>query len=348
MIYINEEDDFKSSKRNKLLDDLKELENSDYEGSSKSISTSDFLPSYYLDREDKKEKKSKKIKEEDENADKWYEELMYSRYNMKASKRKISADLFSEDGILDGRKKKKKKKGKKGELTDFKREFEPEMALYKNLLQQQNKFTESLQREYDSIKSVKSSSRGVTKQMSDLIENITSARSLSMQLVDKHVNAKKLIAELSLKEKKELGQVGMDTENMADYASSYLKQMINERRSLLDGTSDAIVGDYSDDEMLDEIDMNFTEEDDRPEEIDKYLKYENRDVQIYVVIYGSDVENYEFIAKDKDGIIIEDYPLPNHTSISVNWSTEIATDLYGKKYPVLQEEALDSLDDVEL
>ena len=69
-----------------------------------------------------------------------------------------------------------------------------------------NRFTDSLQKEYDAIKSVKSSARGVSKQMSDLIENITEARSLSMQLVDKHVNVKKQIAELNIKQKEKFGK----------------------------------------------------------------------------------------------------------------------------------------------
>jgi hypothetical protein len=58
-------------------------------------------------------------------------------------------------------------------------------------------------------------------------------------------------------------------------------------------------------------------------------------VQVYVVITNNDVENYEFLAKDQDGIVIDDYPLPNHTNISVNRSTNIATDTFGKKYTII-------------
>lgn len=324
----------KKSKKSKLLDELRDMEDSDFGYEPKASS---FLPSSYL--KPNKDSKEKYESDDERAADDWFADLMDSQGEMTKTRKKIRSDIFNNDGII-GKKKKGKKKGKKkkGELTDFKREFEPEMSLYKNLLVQQNKFTDSLQREYDSIKSVKSSSRGVTKQMADLIENITQARALSMQLVDKHVNAKKLIAELSLKEKKEFGQLGIEGENMADFASSYLKQMLNERQTLLDGTSEAIVSDYNDDEMLDEINSMFGEEDERPEEIDKYLKYEHMKPKIYIVIRNNDIENYEFIAKDEDGNIIDDYPLPNHTTISVNWSTMIATDVYGKKYTVIEEE----------
>ena len=66
-------------------------------------------------------------------------------------------------------------------------------------------------------------------------------------------------------------------------------------------------------------------------------KYENSNIKIYVVITDNDVENYEFIAKDENGEIISDYPLPVHTNISVNRSTNIATDIFGKKYSIIWE-----------
>jgi hypothetical protein len=76
----------------------------------------------------------------------------------------------------------------------------------------------------------------------------------------------------------------------------------------------------------------------RPEEVDKYLEYENKNITVYVCIRNDETDinnNYEFIAKDEDGNIIDDYPLPNHTSISINRSTNIATDTYGKKYYII-------------
>ena len=214
------------------------------------------------------------------------------------------------------------------------------MALYKNLLVDQNRFTESLQKEYDSIKSVKSSSRGVTKQLTDLISNITSARALSMQLIEKNVNAKKLISELTLKQKKEL--VGDTTgENMVDFASTYLKQMLNDRQVLLNGgTGDQTVSEYTEDELFEELSNSLMNDEsmNRDEEVDRYLEYENRNISVYVSIANNETDasqNYEFVAKDEDGNIIEDYPLPNHTNISINRSTNIATDTFGKKYQII-------------
>lgn len=318
----------KGGKHKDLLDQLKEIEDVSFETTA--TETTSFLPSSML----KEPKKKKKESTDDYNPDDWFNEMLAGQ-SPKIKKGGKPKDLFDSAGI--GKKKKKKKKGDKTEQTDFKKEFEPEMLLYKNLLVDQNRFTDTLQREYDLIKSTKSSSRGVTKQITDLIENITDARSLSMQLIEKNVNAKKLIAELTLKQKKELGLTDGDGENMADFASSYLKQMLNDRKSIV-GASSAEVSEYTEDELFNELSSSLYSEGEqyeRPEEVDKYLKYENSGVEVYCVIHDNDASNFDFIAKDSNDNELDDYPLPMKTSISVNRSTGIATDSYGKKYTII-------------
>ena len=319
-------------KHKKLVSKLMEIESDELVNTiSNTSSTSSFLPSSMI-----KEKKPKKNKEYD--PDDWFNEMM-GVDSIKVNKRKNAKGYdFFENDVIFGKKKKKKKKKDKDGLIDFNKEFEPELALYKNLLIAQNRFTDDLQKEYDSITSSKSTSRGITKQLADLIENITDARALSMQLVEKNVNAKKLIAELTMKQKKENG-IGEDGENMADFASNYLKQMLNERQNLLSGNGDNTVSEYTDDEMFDILSDTLESSDEelfnRSEETDAYLKYENQNVKIYVVITDNDVENYEFIAKNQDGVLIPDYPLPFKTKISINRSTNIATDTYGQKFNII-------------
>lgn len=322
----------KKSKHNKIIEELEEIEDYSYDLVAPTPSTdiSCFLKSAPSKKQEVEI--ADEIEKDGYDPDQWFDELLGASYGTSKSRGKLTKELFS----TGKKKKKKKKKSQQSDLVDYRKEFEPEMTLYKNLLSAQNKFTESLQREYDQIKGVKSSSRGIPKQISDLVENITQARSLSMQLVDKNVNAKKLIAELNFKQKKEFGSGALgEGENMADYASTYLKQMLNERHNIVSSTGEALVSDYDDDEMLDEISSMFDEDDERPEEVDKYLKYEKDNIDIYVVITDNDIENYEFLAKSKNGEIIDDYPMPNHTSISVNRSTNIATDTYGKKYSII-------------
>jgi hypothetical protein len=325
----------KKSRHSDIISQLEKFTDDDYTTPS-GYEASSFLPSSMLKEKPKKEKEENNTGFEYD-PDAWFNELM-GYQNVKVNKHRGRSSLFDSTGIAR-KKKKKKKKEEKANLTDFKKEFAPEAALYKNLMVEQTRFTESLQREYDAIKSTKSSARGVTKQMTDLVENINGARQLSMQLIDKQVAIKKQVAELSMKQQKDFGSKSSDEENMADFASSYLKQMLNERQVLFNGgEGETTVSDYTDQEIFDELSSSLSgEEYERPEEAELYLKYENRNVTIYVVIANDNVEDYWFLAKDEEDNTIDDYPLPERTKISVNRSTGIATDTYGKKYQIIWE-----------
>ena len=292
--------------------------------------SNNFLSSSFLTNIDSQQKK--KEAEEEKEADNWFRS-MYDSYEDFSLDRhvEIQGDLFNHKK----KKKKKKKKDKENDLIDYTKELDPEAALLTNLLVDQNRFTESLQKEYDYIKSRKSSARGVTKQMTDLVENITDARSLSMQLVKEKINLKKTAAELNLKQKKELG--GVDTGDINEFAANFLKQTLTNRNQLSTTDRNAPeVSEYNDDgdDLFNDLESSMDDEK-RPDEVEKYLKYENSNVKVYVVITNDDVENYEFIAMDQDNQIINDYPMPIHTDISVNRSTNIATDGYGKKYTII-------------
>ena len=152
--------------------------------------------------------------------DEWFDTLLTIG---KSSPKKKSKGIFKDlDEVLTG-KKKKKKKNKKGELTDYNKEFETETTLLKNLLVDQNRFVDDLQSKYDAMKKQKSSTRGIGKFENDLVSNINTARKTSMDLVKELISTKKTIADLSFKEKKEFGGGVGDGNNSADYASNFLK-----------------------------------------------------------------------------------------------------------------------------
>ena len=331
----------KKDKRRDILDQLQQMDmddsyipthNDDFDlPAPKPSDYTNTLPSNFLT---KKRKKKHVIDVQNNEDDKWLAALMDAN-DVKIKKGKHRADIFDE--AFGEKKKKKKKKDKdKNEPTDFKKEFETESALLRNLMIDQSHFVESLQKEYDFLKSSKSSSRGINKNMTDLIANITSARALTLQTVDKQIALKKSIADLSMKERKEMNGGLSEGENLADFASSYLKQMISERQQLLTGGS-AEIGDYSIDEMSNLLDDNLNSGDnneDRPDEVEKYLEYEDRNVTIWVYMNQSDADDYEFIALDDDEEEIPDYPLPYKNKLSINRSTNIATDTFGQKYPI--------------
>lgn len=313
-------------KKHSILDKLNYYNDDDY---TSTFSMSGFLDSRAKEAEAKEEEKRKKKDERSEDLDEWISSIsVFSKKDIRGKYTDYDNDLFAITG-----KKKKKKKKKDGDLVDYKKEFEPEMALYRNLMIQQNRFTTSLQKNYDAIANVKSTNRGLSKQMTDLMKNITEARALSMQLVEKNVNAKKLIAELNLKQKKEFGS-GIEGANMSDFASNMLKQMVNERGNNGDnGVSDSDIMDYDDDVVTDVL-FNELAGNERSDDVENFIKYANKNITEYAVVHNNDANDFEMQAIDEDGNILDDYPLPDVSNIRINTSTNLAIDQYGRKYPV--------------
>ncbi len=324
-IILDYEDFIENKTRGKrIIDELDELDDS--------FSQPGELLSQYVPKKEKKEKKKKNddsydMEEQGNYDSSWLETL--SAFKVEPIKRKKSRSDIFESYMGNGKKKKKKKKNK-DDLTDFNKEFEKEQLLIKNLLQDQNKFTNDLQRKYDLMEVSKSSARGIGKFTTDLIDSINQARSLSMQLIDKQVNIKKTIADLSMKEKKELGKGALDGEDMGLYSSRFLKEMLSEKAAINSMGGSTVIDDVDPDDLFNDIDNMLGESD---AEADKYLEYENRNVTIYACINKATDEKY-FQAYDEDGNYIDDYPLPMMTKLNINYSTNVATDVYSKKYPI--------------
>ena len=245
-----------------------------------------------------------------------------------------------------GKNKDLKKKKKSGAIS-HKKEFDMEMALLRNLQSDQEKFVDSLQKKYDQMEASKSTARGIGKFTTDLIMSITSARNLSMQLTKEIINTKKTIADLDFKERKEFGSgAGSEQANLANYAANYLQQAVNMgRNNLVNTESYESFDDVTDsdvDDMFSSIEDALDKDDsfDISPESDTYLKYENENVSIIVVwnkkYFGDDLDQqYYFLAVNDNGDIIDDYPLPQKTKLTVNLSTKKATDKYGNKYNVI-------------
>lgn len=321
-----------NNKKNSIMSQLNDLEDETF-----IMPSAAFKP---------KEKKSKKKKEKgyfdntsssnsDEYCDDDWLTTLATFSAPKASKKKKKAfDAFELD-----KKKKKKDKKKNGKPISHKKDFEPEMALLRNLQIDQAKFVDSLQKKYNQMENIKSTARGTGKFTTDLIESINQGRSLSMQLVDKIVSVKKTIADLEFKERKEFGSNNTEQQNLSNYASTYLKQVIDAGRNNIIGqpSYDGGYDDVSDDDIGDIFDSinDSLGDSERSEEADKYLKYENDGVEVEVVYNDNaadDEDKYYYIAKNKDGDVIDDYPLPEKNKLSINRSTGTATDMYGNKY----------------
>ena len=328
--YVVFEDDFvvRNRKKEKVLSELDEL---DFE-------TPTLISSDRPVIEKKHKSEAEQLKEETsyDAENEWLTTIS----NFKTEKLKKSKRSRRGTGLFDyyekDKKGKKGKKKKKGELTDYNKEFEHESALLKNLLIDQNKFVDSLQQKYNLMENTKSAQRGVGKFTTDLIESINSGRTLSMHLVDKLISTKKTIADLSMKEKKELkaSQNG-DLEDLNAYSANFLKQMLNEGRGSLMGENyDMTVEDSDPDSLFDTLQNELGDSDlINDEEVDKYLQYENEGVTVYLIEDSVNNEMW-FEARNNKGESLDDYPLPKLEGININRITNIATDKYSRKYPV--------------
>lgn len=337
-IGLNAKSKIKRSKN--LLSELEDLED-------ESVLPSNIFSS---SKERKKEKNKKKNKDIEtptivEPEDEW----MMTLTTFKTPKtKKTKKNIFDEFGIKKKRKGDKSKK--KGGPVNHKKDFDPEMVLLRNLQMDQNKFVDSLQKKYDQMEGTKSTARGIGKFTTDLIMSITNARSLSMQLVDKIISTKKTIADLDFKERKEFGSQNSAAQvNLNDYASTYLKQMLNTGREMVTQENYYPIQEINDtdsDDLFDGIQDSLETPDEngdiyhRSEDSEKFLKYENENIKIQViwhdsVVNGSLDEQYDFIAVDSNGNIISDYPLPNKTKLNINRSTSQCTDTYGIKYELI-------------
>lgn len=318
---IIEDDDFISQKRKKQV--LSELDELDMEPAS--------MISMNRPKQEKKKNHSISVVDENDTSadDEWLSTISsFKTEPIKRSKRKKTS-IF--DYYEEGNKKKKKKKKKNGELTDYNKEFENEVNLIKNLLVDQNHFVSDLQKKYDATVATKSSQRGIGKFTTDLMMSINNGRSLSMNLVDKLVSIKKTIADLSMKEKKELSAKLGDGEDMANFSAQFLKQMLNEGREAY-LNADNSIEEYNEDDLFSAISDEISDMENE-DEIDKYLKYEQQDVTVFA-IEDSRTGDIYYEARNSNGDVIDDYPLPKVEGVNINRSTNVATDKYSRKYPV--------------
>lgn len=334
-IEINARDRLSRHKRSKkILDNL-----DDFDQPVTLVSSVD-------DKIEEKKKKDKKKKYDDESDDlaEWFDSL---KYLTSPKSKKKSKSLFDFDPYK-GKKSKKDKKSDDKNKVNYKKEFEPEMAMLRNLQISQSEFVSSLQKKYDQMENTKSTARGIGKFTTDLINSINGARSVSLQIADKIIATKKSIADLDFKERKEFSSSNNSEQaNINNYASSFLKQIVNTGRNNVVGQTQAYenFGTVTDDsdESMDELFESINDslgDTGRSEEAEKYLQYENEEVELTVVWHDSAPDNdldqkYDFIAYNKHGDVIDDYPLPQKTKMNINLSTHTATDIYGNKYKLV-------------
>jgi hypothetical protein len=332
-----------------------------------------------LGKKDKKKKKKKKGKEglfdgvdfslsknfdDDDEGEEQKEERKFTFLE--------ADDMFRDDEETDLTEEisKDQKKNYKKRESDFEKKFDEELTILYDLLEEVNKFGKSLEKKYHALEASKV--RGISKYTNDLIVSILSSKASKLQIVKEIAAIKKTIQDLKFKAEKEArdkeGDISRD-----QIAAAYLSRVFNNvgRNNFIQGAggmgfAPRSQDDDDDDEVLEEIESRRgnsdyqreriydmilnrleNERDDsvrsfyRAPEADIYLKYENEGINICVKRCIDD-GSWQFIAVNRDGQEVPDYPLPKKKDVgSVKFSADgrRMTDGRGVTYKVIEYSA---------
>lgn len=241
-----------------------------------------------------------------------------------------------------------KKSYKKNKKSDgYIKQFAEEITLLYGLLEESNDFNQDLEKIY---KNVLKNSRGFNKSTTDMINAIISVKNTKLSIIKEINSVKKNIADLSLKESRLNGNNDDSQNNVNAIAASYFNNIVKHgrnnfiedvttnRTNEIDQYIENIRVDEDTDSLNDELLLGLENESFRSEESNAYIKNETRDVTIKV---QHEVSNgtWEFVAVDKDGYILDDYPLPSKDFVSpVKFSNDgmFLTDKFQRMYKVIE------------
>lgn len=237
----------------------------------------------------------------------------------------------------------------------YKKEFAEEITLLYNLLDETTKFSKSIEKELNGMRSTKV--RGASKYSTELTEIVLSSKQTKLNILKEIASIKKNIADLAQKAEKNTKNDEDSINKNERLAAAYFKNILSHGRSNFiqsierpTDDDEYFIPDTSDDnngfvdreeleysrkleERLDGIVNPF-----RSEAGSKYIEYEQRGVTVEVH-KCVDTGEWDFVAIDKEGEIVEDYPVPTKKSAGrVRFSDDgtYCTDSLGRMYKVYQ------------
>ena len=214
------------------------------------------------------------------------------------------------------------------EASDLQAQFIPQESSLKKLIADLDRDIESVGKDIDNMRLSRTRN---TKAMSDMISAQSSLYSTKLSAIKEQSNIKKTVADLKMK-------MEAKTADQSD-ASLTATRAIQE---LFSGGTGADSVSINSDELSSSKEPEISDEErikdifgDREEtEGDVYLKYEGKNVRIYCQIDQETGEKH-LIAKDGDGNIIPEYPLPNHADeliFTIHDDLGTVTDNLGRDY----------------
>ena len=330
-----------------------------------------------LDDHKSKKKSKKKEKErpevfdsfdeEDEESmvtkDKAFNKLKGSKIYSKITKR-MSADMIDEfesflddnsmfdseesdelrNGLVSMGRKYARDTGISSDNSEIAKAFSSSEKRLNDLLTEISRDKLNIQKDIDQLRSM---TRGKNfKALSDLNSAKTSFHTTQLQAI-KELNAIKK-AEFDMRMKERAAKMASGGDASSDISTTTIRSLFGAGRNDIvnaaggySKVSCAIgntIGEiYNTDMTDDEIeDKYFADEKEEETDGDKFLEYEGRGVE-YTLLVDDDNSPIEVVAKDRDGNVIPDYPMPSNVDqlqFNINMTTQSAEDELHRKYRV--------------
>lgn len=277
------------------------------------------------------------------------DDLEYSKPKKKKKKYRawLDENMDLNNPTIDVEKPKKRKK------KNYKKEFEHELTMLKNIVSEQNKFTNDLNRRFTMMVGPNTKDSGpLSKTAVELAATIVASRSNSLAIIREIGNLKKTIAQLTQKEReieaKRSGE-GFDTQDLGLMGSSLAMNIFGSSSDTPSGrpvepAPEFTVGTPSPVGVapaasaaaptsisVDEFDPSSW--DPGPSiTVDPYTKYESRSTKT-VVEYDRANEKYRYKTIDlSSGEEIPDYPNPTFEIRSIDLNNRVARDSFDSIY----------------
>ena len=234
--------------------------------------------------------------------------------------------------------------GISSENSEITKTFSDSEKKLKSLYDEISKDKVNIQKDIDQLRSL---TRGKNyKALSDLSSAKTSFHTTQLQAI-KEMNAIKK-AQFEMRMKERAAKMASGGDGSEDISTNTIRSLFGAGRndivnaaggySKVSGAigstiSDSFQSDLSDEEIEEKY---FANEPDEVTDGDKFLEYEGQGVE-YTLLVDDDNSPIEVVAKDRDGNVIPDYPMPSNVDqlqFNINMTTQSAEDELHRKYRV--------------
>ena len=234
--------------------------------------------------------------------------------------------------------------GISSENSEITKTFSDSEKKLKCLYDEISKDKVNIQKDIDQLRSL---TRGKNyKALSDLNSAKTSFHTTQLQAI-KEMNAIKK-AQFEMRMKERAAKMASGGDGSEDISTNTIRSLFGAGRndivnaaggySKVSGAigstiSDSFQSDLSDEEIEEKY---FANEPDEVTDGDKFLEYEGQGVE-YTLLVDDDNSPIEVVAKDREGHVIPDYPMPSNVDqlqFNINMTTQSAEDELHRKYRV--------------